>query len=429
MSNSLAIATVTASLRKILENAFNSLTDEDDQIANATVTTLPPDDPGVPLPPNGRGANIFLYQTTPNPAMRNTDLPTRNANGDLMARPRVALDLHYLFSFYGNETHLEPQRLLAIAIRTLHTQPVLSRTLINQTIATPPAGLEGILTVSNLADEIELVRFTQAALTVEELARVWSVFAFQTKYKLSLIYQASVVLIDRDQPVREALPVRIRNVYVDAAGPPIVEQVVAQPDPQAAIVTGSTIAILGRGLRGARTRVLVDGDELTPPPTDVTPTRITLVVPASVPAGTRGLQVVLLRDMGTPPTPHRGSESNVAPFVLRPTITAVVLTVDTVTEDPDTGVSFFTGTVAVTVTPNVGQAQRVALLLNELQTGPEPASRAYVFNAPSRPQADPPSPTVTVGFDGVAEGSYVVRLRVDGATSDLNPAFFVELVP
>ena len=99
MSNSLAIATVTASLRKILENAFNSLTDEDDQIANATVTTLPPDDPGVPLPPNGRGANIFLYLTTPNAAMRNTDLPTRNANGDLMARPRVALDLTICFLF------------------------------------------------------------------------------------------------------------------------------------------------------------------------------------------------------------------------------------------------------------------------------------------------------------------------------------------
>ena len=39
---------------------------------------------------------LFMYQVSPNGALRNNDLPTRAANGNLMKRPTTALDLHYL---------------------------------------------------------------------------------------------------------------------------------------------------------------------------------------------------------------------------------------------------------------------------------------------------------------------------------------------
>ena len=69
------------------------------------------------------GVNVFLYQVTPNAAWRNADLPTRRANGDLIQRPQAALDLHYLLTFYGDESLLQPQRVLGSVVRTLHCGP------------------------------------------------------------------------------------------------------------------------------------------------------------------------------------------------------------------------------------------------------------------------------------------------------------------
>src|SRR5713101_7892498 len=130
MSNFLAIATVTATLKHNLETIY----DVGQDVSGAIVTTLRPDSSttsGLPNP----GVNIFLYQVVPNAAWRNTDLPTRSSNGDLLQRPRAALDLHYLFTFYGNEGQLEPQRLLGSVVRTIHSRPVLTRKQIQDTIS------------------------------------------------------------------------------------------------------------------------------------------------------------------------------------------------------------------------------------------------------------------------------------------------------
>ncbi len=79
--------------------------------------------------------NVFLYQVTPNVAWRNADLPTRRRSGQPLRRPRAALDLHYLLTFYGEESKLEPERLLGSVVRQLHERPVLTRKLIERTLA------------------------------------------------------------------------------------------------------------------------------------------------------------------------------------------------------------------------------------------------------------------------------------------------------
>jgi hypothetical protein len=120
MSNYLAIATVTATLNELLRPSVES------EVTGAAMTTMRPNDPALDNadPP---GVNIFLYQVTPNAAYRNDDLPTRRADGTVVERPQVALDLHYLLTFYGNENDLEPQRLLGGVVRTLHARPLLTR--------------------------------------------------------------------------------------------------------------------------------------------------------------------------------------------------------------------------------------------------------------------------------------------------------------
>ena len=105
MSNHLAVATVTGTLRTVITDAVAA-------VPGAAVTMQRPDGAAAN---QGAGINIFLYQVTPNAAYRNADLPTRRSDGELLQRPQAALVLHYLLSFFGDDGKLEPQRLLGAA--------------------------------------------------------------------------------------------------------------------------------------------------------------------------------------------------------------------------------------------------------------------------------------------------------------------------
>lgn len=193
MSNHLAVAAVTASLMRYLQGAVGA------DVGNAVVTAVRPDGPNSGAPEVG--VNIFLYQATPNVAWRNQDLPTRRPDGSLNQRPQIALDLHYLLTFYGDETLLEPQRILGSTVRALHTCPLLTRQEIRGAVAA-----NAFLAGADLADEIETVKFTPQPLTLEELSKLWSVL-FQTTYTLSMAYDASVVLITADSQPSMVQPV------------------------------------------------------------------------------------------------------------------------------------------------------------------------------------------------------------------------------
>jgi hypothetical protein len=206
MSNHLAIATVTTGLLRYLQGAVGA------DVGNATVTAVRPDGPNAGLPQVG--VNLFLYQVTPNTTWRNHDLPTRRGDGSLTQRPQIALDLHYLLTFYGDETLLEPQRILGSAVRALHVRPVLTRQEIRSAVAAT-----AFLAGSDLADEIETVKLSPQPLTLEELSKLWSVL-FQTPYTLSMAYDASVVLITADHQPQMAPPVITPHIQVFPAVAP-----------------------------------------------------------------------------------------------------------------------------------------------------------------------------------------------------------------
>lgn len=201
MSNYLAVATVTAALRDLMQEAVNATG------ISATVTTQRPaavSNDGA----NPARVNLYLYQVTPNPYLGNQDLPTRRADGVLIERPQVALNLHYLLSFYGNETEWEPERLLGKAVSVLHAQPQLSRAKLRSLVEK-----NLLLKTSDLADQIELVKFTPLGLNLEEFSKLWSVF-FQTTYTLSVAYAAAVVLLTGDELPELAKPVQTPSLTV-----------------------------------------------------------------------------------------------------------------------------------------------------------------------------------------------------------------------
>jgi hypothetical protein len=410
VSNFLGIATVTATLSQMLQAAVGP------DVPGATVTTLAPDEGGLPA----TGVNVFLYQVAPNASWGNGDLPTRRASGDLIQRPQAALNLYYLLTFYGAQIRLEPQRVLGSAVRAMHAQPILTRDLIRQTIAKPTFKF---LVDSNLADSVELVKFTPLALSLEELSKLWSVY-FQTKYSLSVAYQGTVVLIEGKESPRPVLPVRARNIYVAPFRQPFIEAVRAAAEPDNVIVSDSTLVITGQRLRGEATHVIAGGLEVTLDAGDVTDTRIRVKLPVGIRAGVQGVQVVQPRLIGTPPAEHRGVESNLAAIVLRPTINRK--------SDGSPDISVALPDVTVDVAPAVGMTQRAVLVLNELNPPAAGAARVYTFNAaPRHAPGDPPeTSTIVFPIAGVVPGTYLVRVQVDGADSPLeqnadndNPAY------
>jgi hypothetical protein len=421
MSNFLAVATVTAALAEFIQAAVGP------DVSSASVTTVRPDGGGSTP---ATSVNVYLYQVTPNAALGNMDLPTRRGNGDLVQRPQVALDLYYLLTFLGDEGKLEPQRLLGSVVRALHARPVLTRDLIRQTIAKTKFDY---LVTSNLADAVELVRFTPLPLSLEDLSKLWSVY-FQTPYSLSIAYQGTAVLIESETSTQTALPVRARNIYVTPFRQPIVEAVAAAAGTNEPIVSTSTLVITGTKLRGDITRLTIAGIEVVPVAADVSDTRISVALPAGVPAGVQGLQVVQPRLIGTPPVAHPGIQSNLAAFVLHPTINRKL------DSTPDVSVSAVviagdgtrSANITVKLTPKVTKKQRAVLLLNELNPPGNRAAFAFSFeSAPHNRPADPAeTDTLVFPFSGVAAGDYLMRVQIDGADSPLeqsadvnNPVF------
>ena len=407
MINFLAIATVTATLSQLLQTAAS------EAVSGASVTTGRPEsvENGTP----GPGINIYLYQVIPNAALRNADLPTRRADGTLVQRPQAALDLHYLLTFYGDEIQLQPQRLLGSGVSVLHAQPVLTREMIRAAISVVTGGeSDHYLAGSDLAEQVETIKFAPLPLNLEELSKLWSAF-FQTPYALSVTYQASVVLIEAEGTPQRALPVREPLVYSVPFRQPVIEEVLCQEGANQPIVADSTLVIQGQRLRGDVTHVRIGEVDVTPASEDVSDTQISLLLssppfPAgSLRAGVQGVQVVHPMMMGKPPTPHRGIESNVAAFVLRPTVTDVGA--------PDST------EVTVTFNPELGKLQRVILLLNELNPPADRAPRAYSFKAPPdngiEDEDVDETASITFPVTGVEPGEYLVRVQVDGAESPL----------
>lgn len=401
MSNALAIAAVTSTLRFVLERALGG--SQPGPVGSAKVTTLRPEQlsSGDAVGENAKGINVFLYRVTPNHAWNLTDLPTRRPDGALAQRPIAALDLHYLLTCYGDDDELDPQRLLGRAVLALAVTPVLSRDLIRTMIADygQDTGTAFLLS-SDIADQIELVKLSPAALAVEEMSRLWSVFG--TPYLLSLTYSATVVLLEADVAPRTTLPVRRPVVGVSPISVPRIELIDSDPA-GAALVTGSTLDLRGTGLRGPVTAIRVGPAELaiaTDPP--ATPEHLRCVLGAAVPAGLHPVQVV---HRSAPPTPGGPPQrvlarSNAVPILLRPTVTIHDITATEVT---------------LTVTPALHPGQHATVTLGRLAGHEEPLSVA--FGRDPLPPGSEPSPTIVLPRAGIPDGDWLVRLSVDGADS------------
>jgi Pvc16 N-terminal domain len=468
MSNALAIAAVTRTLRKLLEEAIKqeNLTalalPADIRPSNEVEVTTAPLDKARDSTSTKNQINLFLYQGITNASWRNQDIPQQLKPGET-GFPPLPLNLHYLVTAYGQGNNDQIGHiLLGIAARALHDQTILSR-----------AGIESALAASQLQNQVERVKITPHSLSSEEMSKLWMIF--QTPYRLSLAYEVSVVLIESTRPTRTPSPVLTRGEQ-DAGIPaqasliptdPTLTEIkftaledfkkTLSPDRAASIKqpaarVGEQIELTGYNLaEGSSVKVFFTHPFLKQPIVipetafdDRTSTAITLTLPNPAAGWLAGLYTVtveMILEAGTPKervVTTNGLALSIAPS-LAPIVAARVAGSDSVI-------------LTVTCQPPVSTQQQVTLLLTvlaeqNLVDGGTPAADVSLKQisdrqlTPAPSTTTPPPPTTTTlkfelnkeiltrlgipaspGIDQrIKAGRYLIRprLRVDGIDSPI----------
>jgi len=412
MTTSLGIAATTAVLRKLLQDAIPSA-DLVGLLGNITVTALPPDKINVATETSQ--LNLFMYQARPNAGWSNSDLPSHGQAGSRLTNPPLALDLSYMMSAYG-AANFHGEILLGYGGLVLHQTRVITRDLIKATFAggALPPDL-ALLATADLDGQEELVSLSMEPMSIDDLSRLWQVFG--EKYRPSITFQAHVVLLRATDPAAASGPPvqRTRLATTTSINPTIT----AVEPAAVTAATGASIDLIGTGLFSPDGVVQFSTGQTAHPTATSTSLRVTVTLPGTLLAGVNTVRVQLPARFQS--DLRGGPESNVAPFMLRPAFAR------TVAGDPDITmtVPVFDGEVASTaitvkLVPAVGRRQAVSLLLNEFGTAAGAVARAYTISAPSRQDdATDVSDTITFPVSSVERAPYLVRVRVDGAETEL----------
>jgi len=414
MSNALAIAAVTAALKDLLNDGL--LNHDLSSVGSFSVTASPPDRVTTgQMEPNQ--LNLFLYQVTANLGWRNADLPSRSSNGTArLTNPPLALDLHYMLTAYGAQD-LNAEILLGYAMQLLHETPVLTRDQLRTVLGgvSPVDGSIlpspfGTLSALDLADQVEMIKISPVFLSTEELSKMWT--AMQARYRPTMAYLVSVVLIQATDPIRAAPPVLKQGkddtgpVAVAAPVPALTGVRVLASDRLPAMRLGDDLLITGSSLDsgGALTAVFENSDAALAQEVPATPSTSPAGVIVHVPSvaddanalneWAAGMYTVRLRVAD----PQTSLPSNRVPIALAPLITISPLSAPA------------GDTITLTCTPRLVDEQPTQTVVLFGSQSVTPAS----IDTP----ADTSKPT-TVTFDvpPVATGIYLVRLRVNGIDS------------
>jgi Pvc16 N-terminal domain len=389
MSNSLAIASVTATLQAILQQGIILESD----LTDATVTIQSLD--------KARGSNtnnqlnLFLYMVVRNAAWVTADMPRQVLPGEI-GYPPLPLNLYYLMTAFGRDddtTQPFGHELLGKAMSILHDHAVLRPADIS-------AATLGLLPASDLAQQLERLRITFHPLSLDELAKLWTGFSMQ--YRLSAAYEVSVTLISSTLSTRTPLPTLTRgpqdqgfNAQANLIPPLPTLSAVTPPNRQSSAHLNDIVALTGFNLDGTNVGIQFDHElwaepvVLTPEPNN-TSTSVSVQIPNQPTVWPAGFYTVAL--LVQRPGENFQRTTNSLSLTLAPTISVAPASA------PAGAITY-----TVTISPDVFPTQSPALLLNDNE----------FTTAPITVQ----SGTLTFATTGLTAGDYWTRLRVDGVDS------------
>lgn len=402
MSDFLAVAAVTATLQKLIEDAVTADVDNAARVLTGT--------PDKAEDAHNR-LNLFLYDTAIDGALRNQqEFPGQIRRGESSAPP-LPLTLRYLITAHGLEgDHGDDRahRLLARAMLVLHDHPVLGAEEIKNALAG-----------TDLWQQVERVRIAPQPLTLDDLSKLWS--ALQTPFRLGAAYEVSVLLIESRLPKRTPLPVLTIGpndsgvvaqpslllpfpTLTDLELPAMTNALDPQPR-QPSAVLGDSITLKGYRLDGSTVEVRLNNPRLDRPNVilpgvaDVSDTAVSFEIPSTglAPsewvAGIYSVSVAVTDGGET----HLTNEMSVA---ISPRVVSVT----------PANVAAGDVTLSVRFRPQTREEQRLRLLFGDREIAPEALAVAPAPNAEE---------VRAFIVRDAAPGEYFVRLRVDGVDSRL----------
>ena len=413
MTTSLGIAATTAVIRALLQNAIPAA-DLFGVLGNIEVSALPPD--RIDLTAETSRLNLFMYQARPNPGWCNTDLPSHDSTSRRLTNPPLSLDLSYLLSAYGAK-NFHGEILLGYGALVLHQTRVLTRDAVKAVFAggALPPDL-ALLATSGLDGQEEIVSLSMESLSIDDMSRLWQVFG--EKYRPSVAFQARVLLLrGDDQAAASGPPVQRTRLTLTTSINPVIDSV--EPTMVTA-APNAAITLVGTGLLTSDAVAQFGSGESAVSAAGSTPLNVTVALPATLLAGVNTVRMQLPARFET--DLRAGPESNVAPFTLRPAFATTGAGNPDITIGPK---KVFSGqsmscTITVKLVPAVGRQQAVQLLLNETGAAAGAVPAAYTFAAPSREDdAADTTGTITFAVQSVHRTRYLLRVRVDGAETEL----------
>lgn len=257
MSASTAIGMVSESLRNLLVGEMT--------LSPAVeVTILAPDEGG-----GNRRVNLFLYKVQENPFLRNLDWQVKPGSPDRLVPPPLSLNLSYLMTAYaqndpqtGNTTAHE---IVGEAMRVFYENPILPKDYL----------------VTGLKNAREQVKIVQNTLDPEELSHVWNTFT--QPFRLSVLYQISVVQLDMLSESEQIMAKRVRTIGVPDVRAPFRPPVVNSIGPTSG-AAGTMITVRGEFLAGWRAYATMTGTQVLDGQA-LTEDAFTMTVPADLPQG------------------------------------------------------------------------------------------------------------------------------------------------
>ncbi|MEX1362878.1 MAG: DUF4255 domain-containing protein [Nannocystaceae bacterium] len=400
MSNTLAIAVTTAVIESRIRTLFT-----DGGLSGLNVEARLPrgDDPD-------DGTYLQAYRIAPNPTLRGLDLPTRRPDGTLVQRPRLAIDIDYAVAFVGDAATYMAERMAGLVLTDFHANPELTTTEIQDYLTGLAA--DHPLRNADLGDQLERVKLTVLPLSLEDLSRVWGL-GNQSWYALTVAFHASVIILDADVQPTAGLPVLTPGIHVTpTVGPRITAIESSERDLPVAVLDATpaeSLVVRGHDLRSDSTWLRIGGELVEVPDSAFAEGRIELpLVPAlSLAAGVTSVEVLHRVALGGPPDPWRvAAVSNALPVTLLPSLAVPPGAATNASTPGSIDVRLF-------VAPLPDADQDVTLLLDLIAGSPP----VHVSSSSRRIDAGQlvftlPRPT---------PGTYLVRLRIDGATTAATP--------
>ena len=389
MSNSLAIAAVTATLQNLIYQALR------DELTSGKVTTLPLDKARENVEHNQ--INLFLYHTQPNLAWCNRHPAGQLRRGESSKSP-LGIDLFYLITVYGERDNgVQSHQLLGKVMSLFHDlgriTPEMIETATNEE-----------LRESNLHQQIEKIHIIPLALSFEEMSQIWQ--GFHVPSRPSIAYQVSVILLDSLLSLTLPLPVLALGNGESVVGQkdfyPSV-QAMELPNRQPSLQLGDTLTLRGNNLEQSGIRIKLCHRKYNQiielePLEQKTPQMLQVKLPAPDEETLDNWLIGLYTLSLIIPEAEQGErESNDNPFNLAPRIVAL--------NPKETRAGDLR--LHLVCSPPLHRRQKAILLLGD---------RSFPTRKRSTPDQTATT-TLTCRIKSAVPGEYIVRLRVDGVDS------------